>query len=148
MNQEKRLTLQPVVNTKSLLYMKKILFLLTFMLPLVFTSCGDDNDVLTSQEQELVGEWAIIKTADTQNDIHYVFKKERTGSRRILVNGEVTNNIGFKWTLNGKTLTIDYGTGQQLVMEITMRINEMHVVYVATGSSEDYTRVVDADTDD
>ena len=148
MNQEKRLTLQPVVNTKSLLYMKKILFLLTFMLPLVFTSCGDDNDVLTSQEQELVGEWAIIKTADTQNDIHYVFKKERTGSRRILVNGEVTNDIGFKWTLNGKTLTIDYGTGQQLVLEITMRINEMHVVYVATGSSEDYTRVVDADTDD
>ena len=128
--------------------MKKILFLLTFMLPLVFTSCGDDNDVLTSQEQELVGEWAIIKTADTQNDIHYVFKKERTGSRRILVNGEVTNDIGFKWTLNGKTLAIDYGTGQQLVMEITMRINEMHVVYVATGSSEDYTRVVDADTDD
>ena len=148
MNQEKRLTLQPVVNTKSLLYMKKILFLLTFMLPLIFTSCGDDNDVLTSQEQELVGEWAIIKTADTQNDIHYVFKKERTGSRRILVNGEVTNDIGFKWTLNGKTLTIDYGTGQQLVLEITMRINEMHVVYVATGSSEDYTRVVDADTDD
>ena len=148
MNQEKRLTLQPVVNTKSLLYMKKILFLLTFMLPFIFTSCGDDNDVLTSQEQELVGEWAIIKTADTQNDIHYVFKKERTGSRRILVNGEVTNDIGFKWTLNGKTLTIDYGTGQQLVMEITMRINEMHVVYVATGSSEDYTRVVDADTDD
>jgi hypothetical protein len=128
--------------------MKKILFLLALMLPLVLVSCGDDNDVLSPIEQDLVGEWAIIKTADTQNDIHYVFKKERTGSRRILVNGEVTNDIGFKWTLNGKTLTIDYGTGQQLVLEITMRINEMHVVYVATGSSEDYTRVVDADTDD
>ena len=128
--------------------MKKILLLMTLVLPFILNSCDDDKDILTSQEQDLVGEWAIIKTADTQNDIHYVFKKERTGSRRILVNGEVTNDIGFKWTLNGKTLTIDYGTGQQLVLEITMRINEMHVVYVATGSSEDYTRVVDADTDD
>ena len=128
--------------------MKKILFLLALMLPLVLVSCGDDNDVLSPIEQDLVGEWAIVKTAENQNDYHYVFKKERTGSRRHIVDGEVVTDIAFKWTLDGETLTIDYGTGQMLVLKVTLRINEMHVVYVATGTSEDYTRVVDADTDD
>lgn len=128
--------------------MKKILLLMAIALPFLFTSCGDDNDTLTAQEQELVGEWEIIKTADTPNDIHYVFKKERTGSRRILVNGEVTNDIGFKWTLNGKTLTLDYGTGMNLVLEITMKINEMHILYVGTGATEDYKKVISTDDDD
>lgn len=128
--------------------MKKILLLMAFALPFLFNSCGDDKDILTAQEQELVGEWAIIKTADTQNDIHYVFKKERTDSRRILVNGEVTNDVGFKWTLNGKTLTLDYGTGMKLVIEITMKINEMHVLYVETGATEDYKKVISTDDDD
>ncbi len=128
--------------------MKKILLLMTLVLPFILNSCDDDKDILTSQEQDLVGEWAIIKTADTQNDIHYVFKKERTGSRRILVNGEVTNDVGFKWTLNGKTLTLDYGTGMKLVIEITMKINEMHVLYVETGATEDYKKVISTDDDD
>ena len=128
--------------------MKKILLLMAIFLPFMLNSCGDDNDILSSQEEELVGEWAIVKTADTPNDIHYVFKKERTGSRRILVNSEVTNDFPFKWTLNGKTLTLDYGTGQQLVLEITVGINKLHVVYVATGASEDYQRVVKPDDDD
>ncbi|MBR5639578.1 MAG: hypothetical protein IKW83_07425 [Muribaculaceae bacterium] len=122
--------------------MKKTLLLLAIMLPFIFTSCGDDNDVLSSMEQELVGEWAIIKTTDTQaDDYHYVFNKERTGSRRHIVNGEVVTDVPFNWTLNGNTLTLDY-IGQKLVMEITMKINQMHVVYVATGATEDYKKVV------
>ena len=123
--------------------MKKIFLLLAITLPFVFTSCGDDDDVLSSIEQELVGEWAIIKTTDSQtDDYHYVFKKERTGSRRHLVDGNVVSDITFKWTFDGNKLTIDYGTGQILVMEITMKINQMHVVYVATGATEDYKKVV------
>ena len=55
--------------------MKKILFLLALMLPLVLVSCGDDNDVLSPIEQDLVGEWAIVKTAENQNDYHYVSRK-------------------------------------------------------------------------
>ena len=127
--------------------MKKILLLMTIMLPFFLTSCGDDNDVLSSMEQELVGEWAIIKTTDTQaDDYHYVFNKERTGSRRHIVNGEVVTDVPFNWILNGNTLTLDYA-GQKLVVEITMKINQMHVVYVATGASEDYNKVISTDED-
>ena len=127
--------------------MKKILLLMTIMLPFFLTSCGDDNDVLSSMEQELVGEWAIIKTTDTQaDDYHYVFNNERTGSRRHIVNGEVVTDVPFNWILNGNTLTLDYA-GQKLVVEITMKINQMHVVYVATGASEDYNKVISTDED-
>ena len=122
--------------------MKKILFLLAIVLPLVFTSCGDNNDVLSPMEQELVGEWAIINSPGSQSeDFHYVFKKERTGARRHLVNGQVETDIAFKWTLEGNTLTLDYGY-QQLVLEISMKINQMHMVYVGTGATEDYNRVI------
>lgn len=122
--------------------MKKILMLLAIMLPLVFTSCGDDNDVLSANEQELLGEWAIVRPVDSQvDDYHYVFKKERTGSRRHLVDGTVVTDIAFKWTLNGKRLTLDYG-GQQLLLDIEIGINNMHVVYVGTGATEDYNKVI------
>lgn len=122
--------------------MKKILFLMAVLLPLIFTSCGDDKDVLSSQEQELVGEWAIVKTPESGNeDMRFVFKKERTGSRRHVVDGNVVTDISFKWTLEGNRLSLDYGTGQQLLLEITMGINKMHVVYVGTGASEDYKKV-------
>ena len=121
--------------------MKKILMLLAIMLPLVFTSCGDDNDVLSANEQELLGEWAIVRPVGSQvDDYHYVFKKERTGSRRHLVDGTVVTDIAFKWTLNGKRLTLDYG-GQQLLLDIEIGINNMHVVYVGTGATEDYNKV-------
>lgn len=122
--------------------MKKIFFLMAVLLPLIFTSCGDDKDVLSSQEQELVGEWAIVKTPESGNeDMRFVFKKERTGSRRHVVDGNVVTDISFKWTLEGNRLSLDYGTGQQLLLEITMGINKMHVVYVGTGASEDYKKV-------
>ena len=122
--------------------MKKILMLLAIMLPLVFTSCGDDNDVLSANEQELLGEWAIVRPGGSQaDDYHYVFKKERTGSRRHLVDGTVVTDIAFKWTLNGKRLTLDYG-GQQLLLDIEIGINNMHVVYVGTGATEDYNKVI------
>jgi len=121
--------------------MKKILLLMALLLPLFLSSCGDDNDVLSPSEQELVGEWAIIKTSETQNDYHYVFKKERTGSRRHIVNGQVDTSVDFKWTLDGNRLTLDYGTGQQLVLEITMKINQMQVTYVGTGTTEEYKKV-------
>lgn len=127
--------------------MKKILLLMAFALPFLFNSCGDDKDILTAQEQELVGEWAIIKTADTQNDIHYVFKKERTGSRRILVNGEVTSEVPFNWTFDGNKLTLSYA-GQQLVLEVIVGIDKLRLIYVATGAVEDYQRVVKPDDDD
>ena len=126
--------------------MKKLFLLLAIVLPLVFISCGDEDDVLTSREQELVGEWALVKTSASQDDYHYVFKKERTGSRRHLIDGTVVTDISFKWTLDGNRLTLDYG-GQQLEMEITMGINSMHVVYVGTGATEDYTMVINEDDD-
>lgn len=131
-----------ILITQILIIMKKIFLLLAIILPFILTSCGDDNDVLSSMEQELVGEWAIIKTSAQVDDYHYVFKKERTGSRRHVVDGTVVTDIAFKWVLDGNKLTIDYGTGQILVMEITMKINQMHVVYVATGAAEDYNKVV------
>ncbi len=125
--------------------MKKILLLLAIMLPFVLISCGDDDDVLSPMEQDLVGEWAIIITDNTQpDDFHFVFKKERTGSRRRLVNGEVVSDVPFNWTLQGSTLTLNYA-GQQLVMEISLTINQMHVVYVTTGVTEDYKKVVSAE---
>lgn len=131
-----------ILITQILIIMKKIFLLLAIILPFILISCGDDNDVLSSMEQELVGEWAIIKTSVQADDYHYVFKKERTGSRRHVVDGTVVTDIAFKWVLDGNKLTIDYGTGQILVMEITMKINQMHVVYVATGATEDYNKVV------
>lgn len=78
------------------------------------------------------------------DDYHYVFNKERTGSRRHIVDGEVVTNVPFNWTLEGNKLTLNY-SGQQLVMEITLKVNEMHVVYVGTGATEDYKKVVKPD---
>ena len=125
--------------------MKKILLILSIMLPFILTSCGDDNDVLSLMEQELVGEWAIINPAGSQaDDYHFVFNKERTGSRWRVVDGEVVSSVPFNWTLEGSTLTLSYA-GQQLVMQISLSINQMHVVYVATGAAEDYKRVVKTD---
>lgn len=147
MNQEKRVTLWPVINTKSFLNMKKIFLLLAIMLPLVLSSCGDDKDILSSMEQDLVGEWAIIKTADTQNDIHYVFNKDRTGSRWLVVDGQAVSPVPFDWTFDGKRLTLSYA-GQKLVMDVTLGINKLHIVYLETGAVEDYQRVVKPDDDD
>lgn len=127
--------------------MKKILLLMVFALPLLFNSCGDDNDLLSSQERELVGEWALIKTDDSQSDYHYVFKKERTGSRRRIENGEVVTDVPFNWTFDGNKLTLDYA-GQKLVMEVSIGINKLHIIYVETGAVEDYQRVVKPDDDD
>lgn len=122
--------------------MKKLLFLLTIMLPFIFSSCGNDNDVLSPMEQDLVGEWAIVNAPGSQaEDFHYVFNKERTGSRRHIVNGEVKTDVAFNWTLDGNKLTLNYA-GQQTVLEITLKVGEMHVVYVATGASEDYKKVI------
>lgn len=126
--------------------MKKILLLLAIVLPLVFSSCGDDNDVLSSQEEQLVGEWAIINEPGSQaDDYHYVFKKERTGSRRHIEDGNVKTDVPFNWTLNGNKLTLDYGSGQHLVLEISINIDRMHVVYVATGLVQDYKKVVSSE---
>ena len=127
--------------------MKKILLLMTLVLPFILNSCDDDKDILSTQEQELVGEWAIVKTADTPNDIHYVFKKERTGSRRIVVNGEVTNDVPFNWTFDGNKLTLSYA-GQKLVLEVMVGIDKLRIIYVETGAVEDYQRVVKPDEDD
>lgn len=122
--------------------MKKTLFLLAIMLPFIFSSCGDDNDVLSPMEQELVGEWARINALGSETaDYHYVFNKEHTGSHRHIVNGEVNTEIAFNWTLDGNKLTLNYA-GQQTVLEITLKVGEMHVVYVATGANEDYKKVI------
>lgn len=127
--------------------MKKILLILAILLPLVFTSCGDDNDALSSREQELVGEWAIVKTSENQEDYHYVFNKERTGSRRHLEDGNVTTDIRFNWTLDGNRLTLDYTT-QKLELEISITgSNKLHVRYVATGHTEDYNKVIKPEED-
>lgn len=123
--------------------MKKLLLLLALVLPFVLSSCGDDNnDVLSLMEQDLLGEWAIVNAPNSQaKDIHYVFKKERTGSRRIIENGEVVNEVPFNWTLDGNRLTLSYA-GQQTLLDITLTLSTLHVVYVATGATEDYKRVV------
>ncbi len=119
--------------------------LMAFVLPFLLASCGDDKDVLSPMEQDLVGEWALIIAPGSQvDDYHYVFNKERTGSRRHIVDGEVVTNVPFNWTLEGNKLTLNY-SGQQLVMEITLKVNEMHVVYVGTGATEDYKKVVKPD---
>ncbi|MBP5688043.1 MAG: hypothetical protein J6X22_05295 [Muribaculaceae bacterium] len=130
--------------------MKKLLLLLALVLPLFISSCGDDNnDVLSPMEQDLVGEWAIINAPNSQaRDIHYVFKKERTGSRRILENGEVVNDVPFNWTLEGSNrLTLSYA-GQQTVLDITLTLTTLHIVYVATGATEDYSKYVRPETED
>ena len=123
--------------------MKKILLLLAVVLPFLLTSCGDDKDELSALEKELVGGWAIINEPGSDaDDYHYVFKKERTGSRRHIENGNVKTDVSFYWALKGNKLTLDYGSGQQLVMEITLTINNLHVVYECTGVAQDYKRVV------
>lgn len=126
--------------------MKKILLLLAVVLPFLLTSCGDDKDELSALEKELVGEWAIINEPGSDaDDYHYVFKKERTGSRRHIENGNVKTDVSFYWALKGNKLMLDYGSGQQLVMEITLTINNLHVVYESTGVAQDYKRVVSAE---
>ena len=122
--------------------MKKIFLLMAVVLPFILTSCVDDGDSLSSREQQLVGEWAVVITPETPADYHYVFKKERTGSRRHLEDGTVVTDIAFKWTLDGNLLTLDYGPGGKLVLEISINNDIMHVTYKSTGVSEDYKKVV------
>ncbi|MBR5030524.1 MAG: hypothetical protein IKX63_05425 [Muribaculaceae bacterium] len=123
--------------------MKKIFLLMAIVLPFIFGSCGDDGDVLSSREEQLVGEWAIINTPETQGeDFHYVFKKERTGSRWHLEDGTVVSDIAFKWILDGNLLTLDYGTGIKLELEISINNDILHIIYKSTGVAEDYKKVV------
>ena len=125
--------------------MKKIFLLMALVLPFLLASCGDDKDVLSPMEQDLVGEWAIINAPGSQaDDYHYVFNKERTGSRRHIVDGQVVTDVPFKWTLDGNRLTLNYA-GQQLALDIVLKVGEMQVTYVATGAIENYKRVVKTD---
>jgi hypothetical protein len=126
--------------------MKKKLLLMAIILPFILSSCGDDKDILSYQEEKLVGEWAIVNTLETpSDDYHYVFKKERSGSRRHLENGNVVSDISFFWTLDGNRLTLDYGAGQQLVMDITINNDILQMTYLGTGVTENYKKVVNSD---
>ncbi len=90
--------------------MKKLLFLMTLMMPLLFASCGDDKDEPTSFSKQLVGEWEEINGPELEL-FHLKFISDHKGLFWITENGVKIEETPFTWAQDGNnvvvTVTVD-----------------------------------------
>lgn len=99
-----------VIDLKILLVMKKILLLISIVLPFVLTSCGDDKEEPINLEQEIIGEWRTISKENYIDDrdyyFSYIFYPNYTGEYKQYdtINGELKNKRTFTWLFNGTVL--------------------------------------------
>ena len=129
--------------------MKKILLLLAIILPFVFTSCGDDKDEPKQNlEQELIGSWVgdvynIIdgKVVVTHPHSGYIlFNADHTGKSWRFIDGVMSPDYNFTWSLKGNILTITFSasSSEALTYEISIKDDILHI---KQGTFEfDYTR--------
>ena len=90
--------------------MKKILLLMAIILPFVLTSCDDDKDEpKQSLEEQLIGGWAW-STVDGPNTItrFYIFNSDHNGKEQIDLNGHISTEVNFTWSLKGNILSCSF----------------------------------------
>ena len=93
--------------------MKKILLLITFIMPLFFASCGDDDDSPSTFSKQLIGEWVEYNGNEIEL-FHYKFDSDHKGLFWVTEYGEVIEEISFSWSTKGDVLSFtindDYET--------------------------------------
>lgn len=128
--------------------MKKILLLMAIILPFVLTSCSKDKDEPQTLEQQLIGSWVgdvynIIdgKVVVTHPHSGYIlFNADHTGKSWRFIDGVMSPDYNFTWSLKGNILTITYSasSSEALTYEISIKDDILHI---KQGTFEfDYTR--------
>ncbi len=118
--------------------MKKILLLLAIILPFVLTSCGDDKDEPKQNlEQELIGSWVgdvynIVdgKVVVTHPHSGYIlFNADHTGKSWRFIDGVMSPDYNFTWSLKGNILTMTYSasSSEALTYEISIKDDILHI---------------------
>ncbi|MBQ2163216.1 MAG: lipocalin family protein [Muribaculaceae bacterium] len=128
--------------------MKKILLLMAIILPFVLTSCSKDKDEPQTLEQQLIGSWVgdvydIVdgKVVVTHPHSGYIlFNADHTGKSWRFIDGVMSPDYNFTWSLNGNILTMTYSasSSEALTYEISIKDDILHI---KQGTFEfDYTR--------
>lgn len=128
--------------------MKKYLLLLAIILPFVLTSCSKDKDEPQTLEQQLIGSWVgdvynIVdgKVVVTHPHSGYVlFNADHTGKSWRFIDGVMSPDYNFTWSLKGNILTMTYSasSSEALTYEISIKDDILHI---KQGTFEfDYTR--------
>jgi len=105
--------------------MKKLLILMAVIMPFFLTSCSDDKDEPTL-EQQLIGQWIEIGDFDLTN---LKFNSDHTGSQWATVEGviEPGSEHAFTWSLSGDKITIKSGS-ETIVSTIYFKNGQLHIV--------------------
>ena len=111
--------------------MKKYLLLFAIILPFVLTSCDDDKDEPKSLEQQLIGSW-VQTQVDGPNTLtwHYIFNSDHNGKQQIILNGHISTEVNFTWSLKGNILTVSFiqdGNTETVSVEISIDGDVLHI---------------------
>ena len=85
--------------------MKKVLLFMAIILPLVFTSC-DDKDELNNLEKQLTHTWVCFISNEYSETI--VFNSNHNGEFTGRMNHQWVTKEHFTWELEGSTLKIRF----------------------------------------
>ena len=117
--------------------MKKILLLLAIILPFVLTSCSKDKDEPQTLEQQLIGSWVgdvydIVdgKVVVTHPHSGYIlFNADHTGKSWRFIDGVMSPDYNFTWSLKGNILTMTYSASslEALTYEISIKDDILHI---------------------
>ena len=119
--------------------MKKILLLITIILPLVLTSCGDDKDEPKSLEQQLIGKWESSWEIDGDNYHNIaIFDSEHQFYHSGYKNDTEIIRVSYTWELNGNTIKLirNYDSAET-THEISIKDNALTI----SGYKETYYKV-------
>lgn len=118
--------------------MKKILLLMAIILPFVLTSCGDDKDEPKQNlEQELIGSWVgdVYDIVDGEmivthpHSAYIIFNADHTGKSWRFIDGVMSPDYNFTWSLKGNILTMTYSasSSEALTYEISIDGDVLHI---------------------
>jgi len=85
--------------------MKKLLLLMTLMMPLLFSSCGDDKGDPDFFSKQLIGEWVEVNGPEDEL-FHIKFDSTHKGLIWITDNQVTILEAPFTWTENGGLIVI------------------------------------------
>ena len=75
------------------------------MMPLIFASCGDDNDEPVSFKKQIIGEWVENNGIEAEL-FHIKFDSNYKGLHWITENGVIIDQTPFTWAEDGNTIVI------------------------------------------
>ena len=117
--------------------MKKVLLLIAIILPFVLTSCSKDKDEPQTLEQQLIGSWVgdvydIVdgKVVVTHPHSGYIlFNADHTGKSWRFIDGVMSPDYNFTWSLKGNILTMTYSASslEALTYEISIKDDILHI---------------------